>query len=98
MRFSQVVFIDATYKTNLYKTPYVNVVSISNVEAKHDQLQSFAMAGPHQALNQTVELKIKIKASQYRLQEDHLYRKVDSRWVRIPYIGDERLKVLKVHT
>lgn len=98
VRFSEVVVIDATYKTNLCKTPYVNVVGISNVGTKHGQLQSFAMASAHQPLIQTAELKIKIKASQYRLQEDHLYRKVDSRSVRIPHIGDEQLKVLKVHT
>ena len=44
-RFSEVVIMDATYKTNMYKMPYVNVVGVSNVGSKSEQLKTFAIAG-----------------------------------------------------
>ncbi|KAF0374575.1 protein FAR1-RELATED SEQUENCE 5-like [Gigaspora margarita] len=38
-RFLEVVLIDAIYKTNVYKLPFVNFVGISNLGANH--LQTF---------------------------------------------------------
>lgn len=42
-RFHEVVIVDATYKTNAYKMPFVNIVSIGNVGVK--SLKTFAIAG-----------------------------------------------------
>ncbi|CAG8820214.1 8290_t:CDS:2, partial [Gigaspora margarita] len=42
-RFSEVILIDATYKTNVYKLPFVNIVGISNLGI--NQLQTFGIAG-----------------------------------------------------
>ncbi|CDS12577.1 hypothetical protein LRAMOSA11497 [Lichtheimia ramosa] len=45
--------------------------------------------------DQTVDTRVKIKSMQYRVNDDHLYRKIGSRWVRVPFIGQERLDVLR---
>ncbi|CAG8830882.1 20609_t:CDS:2 [Gigaspora margarita] len=42
-RFPKVILADATYKTNVYKLPFVNFVGISNLGV--DRLQTFGIAG-----------------------------------------------------
>ncbi|CAG8803969.1 8517_t:CDS:2, partial [Cetraspora pellucida] len=42
-RFPEVVLIDATYKTNVYKLPFVNFVGIGNLGI--NKLQTFGIAG-----------------------------------------------------
>ncbi|KAF0529911.1 protein FAR-RED ELONGATED HYPOCOTYL 3-like [Gigaspora margarita] len=42
-RFSEVILINATYKMNVYKLPFVNIVGISNLGI--NQLQTFGIAG-----------------------------------------------------
>ncbi|CAG8456304.1 3913_t:CDS:2 [Racocetra fulgida] len=42
-RFSEVVLVDATYKTNVYKLPFVNFVGIGNLGV--NKLQTFRIAG-----------------------------------------------------
>ncbi|CAG8728083.1 20039_t:CDS:2, partial [Racocetra fulgida] len=42
-RFPEVVLADATYKTNVYKLPFVNFVGISNLGV--NRLQTFGIAG-----------------------------------------------------
>jgi hypothetical protein len=45
-RFSDVVIMDATYKTNRHKLPLINIVGVDNVcRAKVDSLMTFAIAG-----------------------------------------------------
>lgn len=40
----------------------------------------------------TVDTNLKIKSSQYQWDQDHMYRIIGFRWVRVPYIDAEQLK------
>lgn len=45
-KLSDVVIIDATYKTNRHKLPYVNIVGTSNIShSNHQSLAMFGIAG-----------------------------------------------------
>ncbi|KAL1928869.1 hypothetical protein VTP01DRAFT_2655 [Rhizomucor pusillus] len=44
-RLSEVLVIDATYKTNIYKLPLVNIVGVNNVGLDRHRLATFAVAG-----------------------------------------------------
>jgi hypothetical protein len=44
-KFNEVVVIDATYKTNRFKLPFVNMVGVNNVGCDDKTLSTFAVAG-----------------------------------------------------
>jgi transposase-like protein len=44
-RFNEVVVVDATYKTNQFRLPFVNMVGVHNVGSDDETLSNFAIAG-----------------------------------------------------